>query len=102
MKYAADFHDITTGNNGFAAGPGYNLVTGIGSPIANNLVPDLLKDVTTTSVSSSADPSVFGQPVSFTATVSANGPSRGKSGVSSSFLPEKANRHRITSSPDYV
>lgn len=37
----SDFHDITTGNNGFAAGPGYDLVTGIGTPIACQLVPDL-------------------------------------------------------------
>jgi len=36
------FHDITSGNNGFAAGPGYDLVTGIGSPIANTLVPALV------------------------------------------------------------
>lgn len=33
------FHDITTGNNGFAAGSGYDLVTGIGSPVSNALVP---------------------------------------------------------------
>jgi len=33
------FNDITTGNNGFAAGPGYDLVTGRGSPIASVLVP---------------------------------------------------------------
>ena len=26
------FHDITTGSNGFAAGPGYDLVTGRGTP----------------------------------------------------------------------
>ncbi|HZL35042.1 MAG TPA: dockerin type I domain-containing protein [Tepidisphaeraceae bacterium] len=38
---ASDFHDITTGNNGYAAGPGYDLVTGRGTPIANKLVPDL-------------------------------------------------------------
>jgi subtilase family serine protease len=31
---ASDFNDITTGNNGFAAGPGYDLVTGRGSPTA--------------------------------------------------------------------
>lgn len=31
------FHDITTGNNGNAAGVGYDLVTGIGSPIVVNL-----------------------------------------------------------------
>jgi subtilase family serine protease len=38
---SSDFHDITTGNNGFAAGPGYDLATGLGTPIANVLVPDL-------------------------------------------------------------
>ncbi len=37
----SDFHDITSGNNGFAAGVGYDLVTGIGSPVANLLIPDL-------------------------------------------------------------
>ena len=40
---ASDFHDITTGSNGaYKAGPGYDLVTGIGSPIANQLVPSLV------------------------------------------------------------
>ncbi len=38
---ASDFHDITSGNNGYPAGPGYDLVTGLGSPLANLLVPDL-------------------------------------------------------------
>jgi subtilase family serine protease len=37
----ADFHDITIGNNGYPAGPGYDLVTGRGSPVANLLVVDL-------------------------------------------------------------
>ena len=37
-----DFHDITQGNNGiYSAGPGYDLVTGLGSPKANLLIPDL-------------------------------------------------------------
>lgn len=36
---SSDFHDITTGNNGYAAGPGYDLVTGRGTPIVNLLVP---------------------------------------------------------------
>ena len=40
---AGDFHDITVGNNGYAAGPGYDMVTGIGSPVANNLVPDFTR-----------------------------------------------------------
>jgi hypothetical protein len=38
---ASDFHDIVSGNNGYSAGPGYDLVTGLGTPIANRLVPDL-------------------------------------------------------------
>ena len=39
---SGDFHDITSGNNGFAAGPGYDLVTGLGSPQANLIVGSLL------------------------------------------------------------
>jgi subtilase family serine protease len=38
---AADFHDITSGSNGYWAGPGYDLVTGRGSPVADKLVPAL-------------------------------------------------------------
>jgi len=36
------FHDITSGNNGYAAGSGYDLVTGRGSPIVNLLVADMV------------------------------------------------------------
>jgi hypothetical protein len=37
-----DFHDITQGNNFiYSAGPGYDLVTGLGTPKANLLLPDL-------------------------------------------------------------
>jgi subtilase family serine protease len=39
---SSDFHDITSGYNGFSAGPGYDYVTGRGSPIANLLVPALV------------------------------------------------------------
>ena len=38
---SSDFNDITTGSNGNPAGPGYDLATGLGTPIANLLVPDL-------------------------------------------------------------
>lgn len=39
---SADFHDITSGFNGrYSAGPGYDEVTGLGTPVANLLVPDL-------------------------------------------------------------
>lgn len=38
-SYAANFHDITTGANFVAfAAPGYDAVTGLGTPIANNLI----------------------------------------------------------------
>jgi subtilase family serine protease len=37
----SDFHDITSGNNGYPAGVGYDLATGLGSPVANTFVPDL-------------------------------------------------------------
>jgi subtilase family serine protease len=44
---SSDFHDITSGNNGeygdggYNAGPGYDLTTGLGTPVASSLVPDL-------------------------------------------------------------
>ena len=37
-----DFFDVTTGSNGHPATTGYDLATGLGSPIANNLIPDLI------------------------------------------------------------
>ncbi len=36
---SADYHDVTTGNNGYAAGTGYDLASGRGSPIAAAWVP---------------------------------------------------------------
>ena len=39
---SADFHDITSGSNGsYVAGTGYDEVTGLGTPVANLLAPDL-------------------------------------------------------------
>jgi hypothetical protein len=43
---SADFHDVTTGDNGFAAGVGYDLVTGRGTPIVNLVVNDLVSMAT--------------------------------------------------------
>lgn len=42
-QYASAFHDITVGNNafngpGFPAGPGYDLPTGLGTPVVTNLI----------------------------------------------------------------
>ena len=39
-RYATDFHDVTSGSNGDSAA-GYDLVTGLGTPKANLLLPDL-------------------------------------------------------------
>lgn len=39
----ANFHDDTSGNNGYySAGKGYDLVTGLGSPVMNKLLPTLV------------------------------------------------------------
>jgi subtilase family serine protease len=46
--YASDFFDVTTGNNqtssipGYNASPGWDAVTGLGSPNVANLLPDLI------------------------------------------------------------
>ena len=37
-----DFIDVTSGGNGYPATRGYDYVTGLGSPVANKLVPDLV------------------------------------------------------------
>jgi hypothetical protein len=68
--YTNDFNDITTGNNGYSAQAGYDLVTGLGSPKANNLIPDLEKAgiSTTLSVTTSTATPTAGSPFSVTVT----------------------------------
>jgi subtilase family serine protease len=51
-RYAADFFDVTTGNNqtdptvpGYSASTGWDPVTGLGTPNAANLIPDLVSAV---------------------------------------------------------
>jgi subtilase family serine protease len=50
-RYANDFFDVTTGNNqtsaipGYSASQGWDAVTGLGTPNAANLVPDLVAAV---------------------------------------------------------
>src|SRR5262249_3948090 len=47
-KYAPDFFDVTAGNNqtssipGYSASPGWDAVTGLGTPNAAHLLPDLI------------------------------------------------------------
>ncbi|HQU47072.1 MAG TPA: hypothetical protein PK867_29985, partial [Pirellulales bacterium] len=62
---ATDFHDITSGNNGYPAGQGYDLVTGLGSPIAN-LVVDGLAGTTPPPSSGLTAPNVTATAVSST------------------------------------
>src|SRR5262249_61506816 len=45
---SSDFHDVTGGRNGYSASPGYDLVTGRGSPRANLVVRDLVGSTTLT------------------------------------------------------
>jgi len=52
-NYALDFHDITTGSNGYHAVTGYDLVTGWGSPAGEHLITDLVGDSSGTSSSPS-------------------------------------------------
>jgi hypothetical protein len=42
MLPQSDYNVITSGSNGYAANSGYNLVTGLGTPIADHLVSDLV------------------------------------------------------------
>jgi hypothetical protein len=43
---AHDLHDITTGSAGNnPAKPGFDLATGLGTPVANNLIPDLVSQI---------------------------------------------------------
>src|SRR5208282_4741412 len=59
----------------YGAAPGYDLATGLGSVNAYNLVEaSAWLPTTSTAVSSSLNPSIYGQAVSFTATVTGNSP----------------------------
>jgi PKD repeat protein len=42
-EYAADFHDIVVGNNGYPCTRDWDAVTGIGSPDISNLLPNLVR-----------------------------------------------------------
>jgi subtilase family serine protease len=56
---SGDYHDITTGGNGeFNSRPGYDEVTGLGSPKANLLTYDLAAYGVTTKLVVSTEPSV--------------------------------------------
>lgn len=84
--YAKNYRDITSGSNGncgfvCTAQVGYDFITGVGSPLANNLVP-YLQPPTTPTLSLSASPSTVatGQPSTITASTN-----DGKSGITVMF-----------------
>jgi kumamolisin len=70
--YLSDFHDVTSGSaGGHSAGPGWDEVTGWGSPNLANLITTYLNlTPTATTITASLNPVVAGHSVAFTATVS--------------------------------
>jgi len=50
---STDFHDVTSGSNGFRAHTGYDLVTGRGTPKANFVVQGLISATATSTVKAS-------------------------------------------------
>jgi subtilase family serine protease len=66
---SSDFHAITAGFNGYNAGSGYNLVTGLGTPQANRLVPGLLAANGVNPASGTTTTAASSQPASTSATV---------------------------------
>ena len=72
MLYAApssDFNDITSGDNGFSAGPGYDLVTGRGTPRVAAVVNDLVGPLQVAAASPAAGSYVAAPPVDFAITL---------------------------------
>jgi subtilase family serine protease len=98
----AYLYDVTTGNNGgYSAAPTYDLVTGLGSPLANALVPALAPSTLNPDFSISATPAsqavtIGGSGVYNISVASIGGFSSGVSlsvsglpaGVSASFSPQ--------------
>ncbi|HEY2825680.1 MAG TPA: kelch repeat-containing protein, partial [Gemmatimonadales bacterium] len=60
LNGTANFFDITAGNNGFAAGVGYDEVTGLGSPNMGTLLATLVASAQTPPVISSFTPNTSG------------------------------------------
>jgi kumamolisin len=67
--YTNDFHQITSGSNGYAATSGWDPDTGVGSPILAAMAASVISPLVVT-VSESAGTVEAGTPVTFTASVS--------------------------------
>jgi kumamolisin len=57
-NYDTDFHDITSGSNGYSATIGYDLATGWGSPNGSGLVDGLLNTISTPGFGLTASPTM--------------------------------------------
>jgi len=66
-SYSTYFHDVTSGYNGYLAGRGYDLVTGLGSPKANALVAGLVSAATSTTTASATKTTTTTTPTTTTA-----------------------------------
>ncbi|HEY1685969.1 MAG TPA: hypothetical protein VGG19_14485 [Tepidisphaeraceae bacterium] len=107
---STDFHDITSGSNGYSAATGYDLVTGLGSPVANLLVPALAGVTssgggTTTPVAPtvsvlSASSITVTSGASFTLNATATDPNAGGSIKSVSFYRESNGTSGLQTSGD--
>jgi subtilase family serine protease len=92
---AAYFYDVTQGSDGgYNAGPSYDFVTGLGSPVASALVPALAPTTQTPDFSLSANPSsatiAAGSGASFTVSVAPSGGFSSTVSLSVSGLPSGA------------
>jgi len=68
-SYSSYFRDITVGSNGNTAGTGYDLVTGLGSPVTTNFTPQTTPDFT---ISASPNPITINAGSSGTSTITVN------------------------------
>ncbi len=82
--YDSDFHDITSGSNGYSAEVGYDLATGWGSPNGSSLITDLINTIGVPGFGLTASPASFTvQPASSGTSVTSIIASTGTNGFSS-------------------
>jgi len=96
-NYTSDFHDITTGNNEWSESPtrftavaGYDLCTGWGSPTGSNLISALARSSgadLSVAVTGAPDPVVIGDGLTYTITVTNNGPATATDVIVTDSLP---------------
>ena len=92
--YTSNYHDIISGSAGsFSAAPGWDFVTGLGSPLVNTLVLSLVGSPTsnfTLSATPSSQTVTQGNPAGYTATVTPSNGFTGSVALSASGLPTGA------------